>query len=101
MQSALMQVRQQASDEIDRLTEALRKAQADLANQTIRMNKEADTKLEVARIDADTKLRVAEIQTASDKKIQALQDRLDTVMRSIEARNELKQAGPTDERPNP
>ncbi len=101
MQSALMQVRQQASDEIDRLTEALRKAQADLANQTIRMNKEADTKMEVARIDADTKLRVAEIQTASDKKIQALQDRLDTVMRSIEARNELKQAGPTDERPNP
>lgn len=93
MQTALMQVRQQASDEIDRLTEALRKAQADLANQTIRMNKEADTKLEVARIDADTKLRVAEIQTASDKKIQALQERLDTVMRSIEARNELKQAG--------
>ena len=101
MQSALMQVRQQASDEIDRLTEALRKAQADLANQTIRMNKEADTKMEVARIDADTKLRVAEIQAASDKKIQALQDRLDTVMRSIEARNELKQAGPTNERPNP
>ena len=96
VQGALMQVRQQANDEIDRMTEALRKAQADLANQTIRMNKEADTKLEVARIDADTRLRVAEIQATSDKKIQALQDRLDTVMRSIEARNELNQAGKTN-----
>lgn len=101
VQGALMQVRQQANDEIDRMTEALRKAQADLANQTIRMNKEADTKLEVARIDADTRLRVAEIQATSDKKIQALQDRLDTVMRSIEARNELNQAGKTNEGTNP
>lgn len=101
MQQALMQVRQQAANEIDNLTEALRKAQADLANQTIRMNKEADTKLEVARIDSDTKLRVAEIQAASDQKIKALQDRLDTVMRSIEARNELNQAGKTNEGTNP
>lgn len=91
VQQALMQVRQQAAQEIDRMSEALRKAQADLANQTIRMNKEADTKIEVARIDADTRLRVAEIQAASDKKIEAIQERLDAVMELMAGAQDPKQ----------
>lgn len=91
MQDMLMQVRKQAAEEIDRVTEALRRAQNELANRTVQINKEADTKLEVARIEADTKQRVAEIQSASDKKIQTIQGQLDTVMRAIEARNEPRQ----------
>ncbi len=91
MQDMLMQVRKQASEEIDRVTEALRRTQNELANRTVQINKEADTKLEVARIEADTKQRVAEIQSASDKKIQTIQGQLDTVMRAIEARNEPRQ----------
>jgi len=76
MQDALMGVRSKASAEIDKVTEQLRKAQAELANRTMQINREADTKIEVARIDADAKARVAEIQQASDRQIQALTDRL-------------------------
>jgi hypothetical protein len=75
-QEAVAKVRSQAAAEIDRLAEALRKAQAELANRTIQINREADTKLEVARIDADAKARVAEIQAASDRRLQALDQRL-------------------------
>ena len=77
VQSAIMQIRQQASQEIDRLTEALRKAQSELANRTMQIRSDADAKLEAARIDADAKVRIAEIQAASNKKIEALQRRLD------------------------
>jgi hypothetical protein len=69
-------VRSEAAAEIDRLAEALRKAQTELANRTIQINREADTKLEVARIDADAKARVAEIQASSDRRLQALDQRL-------------------------
>lgn len=76
MQDALMGVRSQAAGELDKVSEQLRKAQAELANRTMQINREADTKVEVARIDADAKARVAEIQAASDRQIQALTDRL-------------------------
>lgn len=71
-----MQVRREASQEIDRLSEALRKSQTDLANQTLRIRTDADTKLESARIDAAAKKDVAEIQAVSDKAINALSERL-------------------------
>lgn len=76
MQDAVMQVRRDASMEIDRLSEALRKSQTDLANQTLRIRSDADTKLESARIDAAAKKDVAEIQAVSDKAINALNERL-------------------------
>ncbi|MEY4073549.1 MAG: hypothetical protein RJA29_906, partial [Pseudomonadota bacterium] len=79
-QQAVMQVRAQADQEIERLTEALRKAQSELANRTMQIRSDADVKLEVARIDADAKVRMAEIQAASDQKIAALQQRLDQLM---------------------
>jgi hypothetical protein len=94
MQNAIMQVRQQASQEIERLSEALRKAQSDLANQTMKIRMDADAKLEAARIDADAKVRMAEIQAASDQKINAIQQRLDQVMQAMEAKiqqQEMKQ----------
>ena len=83
MQDALMGVRSKAAAEIDKLTEQLRKAQAELANRTMQINREADTKIEVARIDADAKARVAEIQQASDRQIQALTDKLSEIEQQV------------------
>jgi len=83
LQSALAQVQQQAGAETDRLADQLRQAQAELANQTLRINKEADIKLEVARIDADAKLRVAEIQAASNRQIDAIEQRLDQITQAL------------------
>ena len=89
MQQAIMQVRSQASTEIERVSEALRKAQGELANRTIQIERDANTKLEVARINADAKERVAAIQTVSDAKIEALQKRLDEVMAAKDAKAEI------------
>ncbi len=94
MQNAIMQVQQQASQEVERLSEQLRKAQSDLANRTMQIRSDADAKLEAARIDADAKVRMAEIQATSDKAIDALQKRLDQVMQAMEMKlqqQELKQ----------
>jgi uncharacterized phage infection (PIP) family protein YhgE len=77
MDSALANVRQQAADEIDRLSAQLQQLQAKLANETIKINREADTAVEVARINADSAARVAEIQTASDKRLEELMTRID------------------------
>jgi len=66
------------------LSTDLRKAQSELANRTLQIRQDSDTKLEVARIDSDTKLRVAEIQGANDQKIGALQGALDDLSRALE-----------------
>ena len=83
MQQAILQVRSEAAAEIDRVSEELRRAQAELANRTIQINRDADTKVEVARIDADAKTRVAEIQAASDRAIAQLERRLEDMARTI------------------
>lgn len=57
----LRQVQSQAADQIDALTEQLRKVQADAANKTMAINKDADVKVETARIEAASRERVAEI----------------------------------------
>lgn len=72
-------IRREASDQIQVLSEQLRKAQADLADRTMQINKEADTKIEMARIDADAKIRIAEIQQETDTRVAALQARLDAL----------------------
>ncbi len=82
-QEALMKVRADTSAEIDRLSEALRKAQAELANRTMQINREADTKVQVARIEADAKERVANIQDASNRQIRALDDRLAAIEQTL------------------
>lgn len=91
-QNSVMQIRQQAMEEIDRVSEELRKAQAELTNRTMQINKDADTTIEQARIDADTKIRVAEIQRASDERVAALQRRLDEAIAAMEAKTEAKTA---------
>jgi hypothetical protein len=63
------QVRAATSDELDRLTEELRKAQAALADQTLRIKQDADTRLEVARIEAASRENVAQIQTESNERL--------------------------------
>lgn len=89
IQNAVLQVQRQAAQEIDRLTESLRKVQSELANQTMKIRTDADTRIEAARIDAASRERVAEIQAASDKRIDAINQRLDQVMNAMSAKSEL------------
>jgi hypothetical protein len=84
MQDAMMQVRAETSAEIDRLSEQLRKAQAELANRTLQINREADTKVEAAKIDADARARVADIQAVSDGKLATIEQRLQQMQQSID-----------------
>ena len=63
------QVRAATSNELDRLTEELRKAQAALADQTLRIKQDADTRLEVARIEAASRENVAQIQAESNERL--------------------------------
>ena len=83
VQEGLAQVRAQAAQEIERLSAELQQLQAELASQTLKINKEADTRLEVARIDADSRERVAEIQAASDKRVA----RLEAMVEALSAGN--------------
>lgn len=69
-------VRQQAQEQIDSLTNQLRKTQNDAAIKTMQIEREADTALEIARIDADTKTEVARIAHDASQRISALEDRL-------------------------
>jgi hypothetical protein len=64
-----MQVNAATSDELERVTDELRKAQTQLADETLRINKDADTRLEVARIEAASREEVARIQAASDERL--------------------------------
>lgn len=84
MQGQVRQIQSQAAEQIDRLSQELRKAQSELANRTLQINKESDTKLEVARIGADTTLRVAEIQGRNDKQITALEARMGEIAQMLQ-----------------
>lgn len=83
MQSQMHQIQSQAADQIDALSQQLAKAQAELNNRTLQINKDADIKLELAAIDRDTKLQVAEIQRASDKQIEMLLGKIGDLQDSI------------------
>jgi len=76
-------IREESSNEIDRVSEALRKAQMELANRTLQIREDAHTKLEVARIDADAKERVAQIQAVSDQAIEKLKAELDELAKQL------------------
>lgn len=62
--------------EIERLSEELRQAQAAAADKTRQINKDADIRLEVARIEAANRERVAEIQAQSNERIAELTRRM-------------------------
>ena len=80
----IAQIQSQAADQIDALSEQLRKAQSELANRTLQINKEADSKAEAARIEADARIRVAEIQDKSNKVIEALERRIEDLGRKMQ-----------------
>lgn len=84
VERAIAQIQSQAADQIDALSEQLRKAQSDLANRTMQISRDADTKVEAARIDADAKIRVAEIQDKSNKVIEALERRIEDLGRKMQ-----------------
>lgn len=76
MQRAINQVQEQAATQVETLSEQLRKAQGELTNRTLQINREADTKVELANIERDAKIQVAEIARVSDDKISGLMDRI-------------------------
>lgn len=83
MQSAINQVQAQAAEQIDKLSGELAKAQSDLANRTLALNKEADTKVALAHIDRETRVQVAEISQVSDAKIKGFENRIDQLSQII------------------
>ena len=90
-------IREESSNEIDRVSEALRKAQMELANRTLQIREDAQTKLEVARIDADAKERVAQIQAVSDQAIEKLKAELDELAKQLKD-NQADQKEDRDEK---
>jgi hypothetical protein len=90
-------IREESSNEIDRVSEALRKAQMELANRTLQIREDAQTKLEVARIDADAKERVAQIQAVSDRAIEKLKAELDELAKQLKD-NQADQKEDRDEK---
>lgn len=85
IQQAVAQVRAQADQQIEGVMEQLRKAQAELNNRTLQINREADIKLESERIRTDGAIRVAEIQRDSDDQIRMLEQRLDKITQAMTA----------------
>lgn len=77
MEGVAATVRRDADAELSRVQQQLAKAQADMANQTLKVNKEADVRLQVARIDADSRERVAEIQAASRGRLEVMGQRIE------------------------
>jgi len=76
-EQALRQIQEQAAAKLEAMSEQLRKVQIDAANKTMAINRDADTKIEAARIDAASRERVAEIQNAAAKQVDALMMRLE------------------------
>lgn len=68
-----LQTQAATSAEMDRLSEELRKAQAQAADQTLKIKQDADTRIEVARIEAASREEVARIQAASDQRLAAIE----------------------------
>lgn len=77
MEGVAATVRRDADIELTRVQQQLAKAQADLANQTLKLTKDADIRLQVARIDADSRERVAEITAASRGRLDTMSQRMD------------------------
>lgn len=71
-QRMAQQVRGQADQEMEVVTQQLQDLQAQLRSQTLKINREADVRMEVARIDAASRERVAEIKAESDQRLAAL-----------------------------
>lgn len=83
IQQAVLQVQRQAAEQIDSLTEQLRKVQTELTNRTVQINRDADVKLETARINQEGQERVAQIQAVSDRTIASLEQRIQALSQQL------------------
>lgn len=84
IEAAVRQVREQAAQQIDALSQQLQKAQLDAANKTMAVRSDADVKLETARITAASNERIAEINNQADQKIAGLEKRMEDLLRVLE-----------------
>lgn len=75
-QQAIQKVQSDAANQIEKLSEQLRKAQNELTQRTLALNNDNDLKLELAKIESETKIRVAEIGDKTNAKMQELMVRL-------------------------
>jgi hypothetical protein len=87
VQQQINSLQEQAASQIESLSQQLAKSQTDLANRTLQINREADTKLELANIDRDGKIQVAELQAQSDKKLDVVSKRIEDLVRKLEDSN--------------
>lgn len=90
-QGAIDQVREQAGQEIERVSEELRRLQQQQQADVLKINRQADIAVEVARINAASNERIAEIRAESQERIAELTRRLDAIERA--------RAGGAPERP--
>lgn len=70
------QVQAAGDAEIERLSNELRKAQQQAADQTTKINKDADIRIEAARIEAASREAIAEIQAKSNERIALMTQRM-------------------------
>jgi hypothetical protein len=79
----MRQIQEQAASELDRMSKELAKAQQAAMDKTLQVNREADTKIETARITADATVRAAEIQQVSDQRLAPLLKKIDDLVRQV------------------
>lgn len=84
LERATAQVREQAAAEIEALASKLQRAQADSTAATMKINRDADTAVELAHIKAAADERVAEIQAANQGVIDALTARLEKISQAMQ-----------------
>lgn len=86
-EQALNSVQSSAAQKLDAMAEQLRKVQFEAANKTMAIKSDADTKLEVARIQASSAERIAEIEKAGDAQMASLMARLDDLGKKLAEAN--------------
>ena len=90
IENAVRQVQERAQQQIDALSQKLAKVQADTSAEILRVNKEADTKVELARIAKAQAESVAEIQAVSDQRVSDLLRKLEDMQRAVEDKIEAR-----------
>lgn len=79
MATAIRQVRAQASDQIDAITEQLRKVQGELANRTLQIQTDADVRLRCTELETESRERVAKIVEEGKRRLALLAQRMDDI----------------------
>lgn len=88
-ENALRQVQEQAATKLEGMAEQLRRVQNEAANKTMAIKSDADTKMEVARIETASRERIAEVQNQAAKQMDALMKRVDDIAASVSDADKL------------